>query len=171
MRKEVARYTADIPVLTLNDFRSHLLPHSLSEEQVKEVVEDVGVDFIKLLIKQQRSFHGKVNAKEPSFFLHLKEILEKVGQVGRGLGLKQTGRVDYSPDSTPIGCEKTGSTKPDCKIVLCEPTFGEQYKGKTLLCDIFGELELKKSSKPQDVHDVRRDYPFMMTLTYEFRII
>ena len=39
MRAEVARHTADIPVLSLNEFRSHLLPRSLSEEQVKEVVE------------------------------------------------------------------------------------------------------------------------------------
>ena len=154
MRGEDARHTADIPVLSLNEFRSHLLPRSLSEEQVKKVVEDVGVDFIKLLIRQQRTFHVKVNSKEPSFFLHLKEILEKVGYVGNVLGLKQTGRVDYKPESPPVGCEKTGSTKPDCNIVLCEPTFGGQYNGKALLCDIFGKLGLKKGDSPMEVYEV-----------------
>ena len=155
MRGEDARHTADIPVLSLNEFRCHLLPCSLSEKQVKEVVEDVGVDFIRLLIRQQRVFHVKVNAKEPSFFLHLKEVLEKVGHVGSILGLKQTGRVDYKPESPPVGCEKTGSTKPDCNIVLCEPTFGEQYNGKILLCDISGKLELKKGDGPMEVYQVR----------------
>ena len=154
MRVEVARHTADIPVLSLNEFRSHLLPRSLSEEQIKEVVEDVGVDFIRLLIRQQRALHDKVNSKEPSFFLRLKEILEKVGQGGSVLGLKQTGRVHYTPESSPVGCEKTGSTKPDCNIVLCEPTFGGQYNGKTLLCDIFGKLELKRGDGPMEVYKV-----------------
>ena len=154
MRGEVARHTADIPVLSLNEFRSHLLPRSLSEEQVKEVVEDVGVDFVRLLIRQQRTFHVKVNSKEPSFFLHLKEILEKVGHVGSVLGLKQIGRVDYKPESLPVGCEKTGSTKPDCNIVLCEPTFGEQYKGKILLRDILGKLELRKGDGPMEIYKV-----------------
>ena len=91
----------------------------------------------------------------PSFFLHLKEILEKVGHVGSVLGLKQIGRVDYKPESLPVGCEKTGSTKPDCNIVLCEPTFGEQYKGKTLLRDIFGKLELRQGDGPKEVYQVR----------------
>ena len=154
MRGEDARHTADIPVLSLNEFRSHLLPRSLSEEQVKKVVEDVGVDFIRLLIRQQRALHDKVNSKESNFFLHLKEILEKVGQVGSVLGLKQTGCVDYKPESPPVGCEKTGSTKPDCNIVLCEPTFGGQYNGKALLCDIFGKLGLKKGDSPMEVYEV-----------------
>ena len=154
MRGEDARHTADIPVLSLNEFRSHLLPRSLSEEQIKEVVEDVGVDFIRLLIRQQRALHVKVNSKEPSFFLRLKEILEKVGQGGSVLGLKQTGRVDDKPGSSPVGCEKTESTKPDCNIVLCEPTFGEQYKGKILLRDIFGKLELRKGGGPKEVYKV-----------------
>ena len=161
MRGEDARHTADIPVLSLNEFRCHLLPCSLSEKQVKEVVEDVGVDFIRLLIRQQRTLHVNLNSKEPKFFMHVKEILEKVGQVGSDLGLKQTGRVDYKPESSPVGCEKTGSTKPDCNIVLCKPTFGEQYKGKTLLCDIFGELELKKGDSPKEMYKVRRKQPLL----------
>ena len=122
--------------------------------QIKEVVEDVGVDFIKLLIIQQRTFHVKLNSKEPKFFMHVKEILEWVGQVGSDLGLKQTGRVDYKPESPPVGCQKTGSTKPDCNIVLCEPTFGEQYKGKTLLRGIFGKLELRQGNGPKEVYQV-----------------
>ena len=155
MRAEVARHTADIPVLSLNEFRSHLLPRSLSEAQVKQVVAYVGVDFTKLLIRQQRTLHVNLNSKEPKFFMHVKEILEKVGQVGSDLGLKQTGRVDYKPESPPVGCEKTGSTKPDCNIVLCEPTFGGQYNGKTLLCDIFGKLGLKRGDGPMEVYQVR----------------
>ena len=108
-----------------------------------------------------------MNSKESNFFLRLKEILEKVGQGGSVLGLKQTGRVDYKPGSSPVGCEKTESTKPDCNIVLCEPTFGEQYKGKTLLCDIFGELELKKGDSPKEMYKVRRKQPLLSNADIE----
>ena len=158
----VAEYTSDIPILTLDEFRKHLLPQSLSDEQIKELIDSTNVDFIKSLIKHRRTESTKLKLVEPEFFKHIKEVLEEVGGAGTRKGLNQTGGVDYRPNSTPIGCEKSGWAKPDCNILLRDSTLGGgNYEGQTFSCDIFGELQLKKKRDPADVHKVSCIHPFL----------
>ena len=162
MRTIVAQHTGDIPVLTLDEFRKHLLPQSLSDDQIKEVIDSTNVDFIKSLIKHRRTESTKLKLVEPEFFKHIKEVLEEVGGAGTRMGLNQTGGVDYRPNSTPIGCEKSGWANPDCNILLRDSTLGGgNYEGQTFSYDIFGELQLKKKRDPVDVHEVSSIHPFL----------
>ena len=75
MRTVVAQHTSDIPVLTLDKFRKHLLPQSLSDDQIKEVIDSTDVDFIKSLIRKRRAVSIKRKLAEPEFFKHIKEVL------------------------------------------------------------------------------------------------
>ena len=157
-----AEHTSDIPILTLDEFRKHLLPQSLSDDQIREVIDSTNVDFIKSLIKHRRAVSTKLKLAEPEFFKHIKEVIEEVGGAGTRKGLNQTGGVDYRPNSTPIGWEKFGWAKPDCNILLRDSTLGGgNYEGQTFSCDIFGELQLKKKRDSVDVHRVSGIHPFL----------
>ena len=160
MRTVVAQHTSDIPVLTLDKFRKHLLPQSLSDDQIREVIDSTNVDFIKSLIKHRRTESTKLKLVEPEFFKHIKEVLEEVGGAGTRKGLNQTGGVDYRPNSTPIGCEKSGWAKPDCNILLRDSTLGGNCDRQAFSCDIYGELQLKKTRDLADVHRVSGVHTF-----------
>jgi hypothetical protein len=163
--------------MSLQQFRKHALPSTISEENVKAVLDSIDLDAMKEAIRVERNkplprgdsnkTHGTEVTKgrsksgekiETEFFKHIITIYNRVASVGRQvLKRQEISLLDYSPDRAPISSESQNTFIPHCNLVLAASTSCKDDANdvNVYYCDVFVTCEFKKGKSSNDVYGVR----------------
>jgi hypothetical protein len=187
-REGIAEEHRYVPCMSLQQFRHYLLPRSVSDENIKAIIDALDVESLKLLILEARGQtrvvsennsteregdaikqgdsakrSKKKGKKEAEFFKHIATIYDQVASAGRKvLGRQEISMINYFPKKAPssLGCDNT--SVPDCNLVLATSTSCNDDANVTNVyyCDVFVTCEFEKEDSDSDICNVSHLIPW-----------